>query len=880
MSWVSEVTALNPKLWFRHGEASGDEAAEVGGVTLTYSNGPTYGEPGAVGDADTAMAFTDPQFGQSTADHTLWDAGVFAYTVCSWVKCTSTATEIVYRHGGVSGQINITTSFSTVSMFYDLGLSFGSLATPNTFNFADGDWHFIATVRDGSALSIYIDGAVAATGSGAADPMYTGTGTSNVAGGFGVGPWFEGSIDETVIFDKALTVSELDTLYASISPAPTADALPTSFSGQASWPLAPLPTQFKTSTPSSLSAIPTSFQGTLAVGVSPIPMLLNDQDAPSTMLPTSFSGSKSYGLAALPTQFSTDTAYTVAKLPTQFQGPDPNDYEAGDSKWSLVVSLGAGVELSKLVDSVTIETAENESAICTVVFVPPDGVIDPSTFENQLLSVNYLGIDGAGNPTYAVRRFTGITQTAVYDPDDGTMTVDATTDLQGQLENTTREVIQSIIPGSTWSPHIFDDTNDGYQYALDLLSTVPKEIHVTTWGTMVSVDFGAKSTPDITLTDSNRFNNSLTVDRASRRDLLSQYTINFDFRFSRLRHREISVQFPDSYGFCHYLNNNWQLPSKDMVASAADSTAWSRVTEITYIELPEPGVYCTPQRGWVGGAEDFCLGAYWGAARRFAQTVTEQYTLTVKSPDLEANVGRQDINADYGVEATFDSTDFENVTDFDAAPAGFVVSPKSGDYQKEATDAEFDGRAAMEEAQQIAIAVGEVEILKRARTNTVTVECVYNPSMTLEKTVLIDTPHLTAQGKVKRIRETLSPVAGALEMVVELGLSRHNGSGGVTPTPQDPPAKPDQPQEDVSDRTYYIPYRIGGLPGALPEQDDWDGYFTNVQESLAFPGAATYDQKFVVRMPAISEESRNAQVSLAEQVYEIDVPEDILILRY
>ena len=91
------------------------------------------------------------------------------------------------------------------------GPSFGPgwLSTPGTYN--DGAWHHVAATYDGATLSIYVDGAVAAS---AARSGAVATGTSPVQVGqrTNFGGW-QGSLDEVAFYDHALAPARLQAHY-------------------------------------------------------------------------------------------------------------------------------------------------------------------------------------------------------------------------------------------------------------------------------------------------------------------------------------------------------------------------------------------------------------------------------------------------------------------------------------------------------------------------------------------------------------------------------------------------------------------------------------------------------------------------------------------
>ena len=73
---------------------------------------------------------------------------------------------------------------------------------------------------------------------------------------------------------------------------------------------------------------------------------------------------------------------------------------------------------------------------------------------------------------------------------------------------------------------------------------------------------------------------------------------------------------------------------------------------------------------------------------------------------------------------------------------------------------------------------------------------------------------------------------------------------------------------------------MGGLVNAPQDDDEWDGYMTNVQESLRDPSGGVYQQRLVLKMPAIEESARDAQAIPQTASFEVEIPEDELTMSY
>ena len=823
------VMALSPLQYYRLNESSGTALVDFSGTLGNglINNTPTLSQAGATDDGDTCMLFTaaSNEYCQGAIQSQL--AGATAFSFNCFIKCASSG----INAGVMSNRWNNSNlQYLYVKSDNTVELHIGSTALGNTYYTTTDtldftDWTMLTVTYSAGTVKMYVNSveyAFSTTGA-AQTALHSLTGAAlYIATKSGGTPFMNGNIDEVMVFGDVLTGEEITSIYEAAG-----------FS--------------------------------VAATDSSIPLLLT--------------GGLLSGSAVLPMWLRTSELAGAASVPMKLQAPDPAHYQATKAKWDVQVLLD-NVDISdRLVGLIEISHEESASGTCTVRMIPAAGAIDPDAFERKPLVIEFQGKNDAGTIIYASRRFTGISSGAIYDPDAGIVAIEGTTDLQGRIENMSRDTIAALV-GGEWSEHVFDEDADNWQYAQDRLSTTPTEIHANRFGSIVAAPWAAKATADIELTDADIEDKQFTIARTKRRDLVTRVRINLDFRFVRLRHREVQVNFANSFGFCHYLNWNWPLCSRDMVRSAADSNEWVRITDIAFIGLPVAGTYCTPSRGWVGGADAFCLGASWRSAMRWAQTVTEEYAIDVVATDLEEAVGQQQVAESYGIEATYDGNDFEAVKAYSTSPLGAVFSTVTDDWQKEATDSERDGRAAMEYAQEVAIARARTTMLDRARRNRLTVYPVYDPSIDIDQTVRVATTYLTAKGKVAAMREMMDTSDGDIVMAVEIALSRHGGTGLASDDPIEAAEQPDQPTEEPTPRVYYVPYRMGGLVNAPQDDDEWDGYMTNVQESLRDPSGGVYQQRLVLKMPAIEESARDAQAIPQTASFEVEIPEDELTMSY
>lgn len=210
---------MSPLAYWRLGESSGTVAAdETGNYPGTYVNSPTLGVAGALaGDPDGAVTFN-----RSLSQYMMPPSkgiaagGAGAACAAAWVKIPAATGEpqrvVMYGTGG-SYTYSLTLNATGHASFEIYNSAGADISTPiSTAVVADGEWHHLVGVVDGSTASIYVDGALAdtkAVGVGWTDSPFTrmwiGTQTLN--------RFVNGSIDEVAVWRRALSATEVKRLY-------------------------------------------------------------------------------------------------------------------------------------------------------------------------------------------------------------------------------------------------------------------------------------------------------------------------------------------------------------------------------------------------------------------------------------------------------------------------------------------------------------------------------------------------------------------------------------------------------------------------------------------------------------------------------------------
>ena len=187
-----------------------------GGVALYQLNGDATDVSGNY-DASTVNAITwggAGEFGTSAAFNGsssyisatgLGITGNSTFTVSTWINTTSSGVFFFFGNGALNASffIQVTSGGNITVGEFDFNL-FTSSQTVN-----DGAWHNIVFTTDGTTSKLYIDGSqtniLANTFNISADIMEIGRGTSSY--------YYNGSIDQVRIFNRALRPYEVEALY-------------------------------------------------------------------------------------------------------------------------------------------------------------------------------------------------------------------------------------------------------------------------------------------------------------------------------------------------------------------------------------------------------------------------------------------------------------------------------------------------------------------------------------------------------------------------------------------------------------------------------------------------------------------------------------------
>jgi hypothetical protein len=214
------VLPTQPVGFWRLNEASGTTAGNAGsgaGLNGTYSSvtlgtaGPRPPQFNGFEANNTAPTFNGSSAYVAGSASLL--SGRSAFSMAGWIKPAATPGSRI----GLFGQ-NDCVEFGFISGLTIEAWTPGGGSFQVAYPFPLNTWHHVALVADGTNMRIFFDGALGGSGGTATSSYGTSSDKFNIGGG-GIqdasGNFFNGQIDEVVVYHRALLTNEVTALYRS-----------------------------------------------------------------------------------------------------------------------------------------------------------------------------------------------------------------------------------------------------------------------------------------------------------------------------------------------------------------------------------------------------------------------------------------------------------------------------------------------------------------------------------------------------------------------------------------------------------------------------------------------------------------------------------------
>jgi len=539
--------------------------------------------------------------------------------------------------------------------------------------------------------------------------------------------------------------------------------------------------------------------------------------------------------------------------------------------WKIKLLLASIDVSANLINTLRIEAEEGTAKIAEFSLIPHAGPISVTKWVGKSVILSYQQQSDSSEFSEHIL-FNGIVDEPLYDPTTKITTFICSDQLQDKIQKLNRSEINTLMNGH-WSHVVFDHTYDNWQYTQDLLSTLPKSLDLDNTNNFQLTLWQAKEAPDFIFTEDNILYQSIEVQLANRREIHNQANILVQYRYQRLKQREIHFGYQYPLSFCEQNFRNSTLPNVDMIQQAISGTGWHLKGNVQYSHQPASGWMKCPHShfGWLIREEmrKFLVrDAMFTLSKRFIQTVTENYQLRVNAPQSINQFGEILHQENITVEIAQDTDKFSNIEKYQSAYSKSVID-SNGDYVIEAED-----RAQLNQGVITKLNQAKTAILKSHRNNLITFKTPLHPVIERHHTVKLDTLNVKAQGKVKHIIHECDFNQGSSQSTITIAISRTDDEMEVCDIPLIPPNKINQLGEEGLQINIALPTYLGGKKVSLEYNDTWDGYSGNERSER---GGKIYPEKFSITVPGVEEAQSPINYHLNNQ-YEISIPNELLLL--
>ena len=557
--------------------------------------------------------------------------------------------------------------------------------------------------------------------------------------------------------------------------------------------------------------------------------------------------------------------------------------------WTLTITV-AGVDISdKLTGQVVIDAEESQARIAQFSYLH-QGTIDIASLVGQdvVIKATY----DASENTY----FTGKVDDGDIDLSKAIISLRCTDDLKTSVEGYTHNALYNMIK-STYSIDIFRQDQSKWDYAKDILTTVPKALDKTMSGELKATPWAAKDNADWQLTADDLIDQTPDIEYAHWQDIINHVQIDFDYRYDRTYERAISVGWQYPGGFNAYIKNSSALVNQQMLESALNGLDWE-IDNIKTNPLPPSGKYT------VDGVDHYLrnthhpnllLGFSARLKKFWAQTITESFQIDVTaasnypkrkqiiSDTLIADNIPEIAKSPTGSKVTALQKSSKTATEKSRINVGKATPPqgqlnKNGDryfYKEPPTAWNILHNLQLK---------ARVLILQSHRKNTITFTTPLK-AIDLQHTVKMDintaTLALAAQGKVVATSSVWNIATGTALTTVRLAISQaaDGVEGLISPDKKSLTGlvRPDTTAyfNDVKQhkKTYNLPTQLGVKDGV-----DYDESMTGFSGNYSV-GDGDFPWRLKIELEGVQDELRNSHNSENQQGLETKIPVDNLSIR-
>ncbi|WEV90014.1 hypothetical protein [Pseudomonas phage PotUPM1] len=580
------------------------------------------------------------------------------------------------------------------------------------------------------------------------------------------------------------------------------------------------------------------------------------------------------------------------------------------SVWQVDILLD-GVSVTPFLSGrVSIDREEGAAGVATFVLLYPPGTPVPADLFGAQAEILYREIlDGQLRER---RLLTGAVAESTWSVTDRLMSITCTDRRQQRLEAMSLAEIDTLT-GGFWSADVFGPLTGRSRrdYAEERLSTVPASLDASVDGVLRVTSWYATA-PHWRFGPGSTLYQSVTLDAPNLRGATNRAELEVNYRYQRLwqLNENYSWQHVGEHGlteiqgFCQWRTWSTETPSVEMVESAIEGSGQVLIGTPRYQLLPaSSGNPCGDGVPWINTntAEQLLLAADVTGGRRWTQTVTETYRITLATAAglVEATrvVSRDSLSFEVEDERVSDwENSLTSVAQSDlTGPPSLPVGVPSGGWAWTPNGGQVDviDEARRVDGLRVCIRRAVVELISAHRQTTVSWDIPTSLALDVDlvHTLELDDQYTRARGKCRRVQHRLDMDSGEAITTLSIAVMRGGGDSDVLVVPGRPdtsvpplsstPGPPDAGRlpTQIGGRLNHPPNASGPTGGGPvePYDDDLDGFAGNYSTTDDLT-AEQFPRRFTLTAREIPELYRDELTRSTETLLRVGIPNDLLEL--
>ncbi|MBU1330869.1 MAG: hypothetical protein KKG30_00725 [Gammaproteobacteria bacterium] len=562
--------------------------------------------------------------------------------------------------------------------------------------------------------------------------------------------------------------------------------------------------------------------------------------------------------------------------------------------WRARVRVNGEDWTARLVGEVAVDREEGAAGVAEFALCLPAGPVTPNAWRGREVTADYIDQNGES------RLFTGRIIEPSWNRTSRLLTCACSDNLQERVEALDVPAIDALTPNAWWTEDVFEPVTgrSHWDYMQERMQSVQASLDCAADGTLRVTSWYAKGQADYEFLAGATVYDTVDVQLSDNTRETNQVEIEAEYRFSRLQQLNKSYYWQHPFtgglggegGFCEWFSDTTETPNIEMVTAALADSGQTLLSGASWYRLPPSGIYCDPPVGWNNNFTDLLLGAGFTGARRWVQTVTERYALTVVADAAVATDGEVVTRDSVALEVesaqaeTWESAGFGVNTAAPSAGGGNNGIPggSGGLTPGRPIDNGSNGHTDVRDEPRRQQALGTVlrhgvtTIISEHRGTTVSwdVPAGWVHGIDLPHTARIADQGVHAKGKINRLTWRLDLLGGSAMCTVSIALMR---GGGTASDPLTLPAysvkpQPDPPGPDpIADS---LPTQIGGKGETyIDELDGFSGSW-----SVGDGSSEGFPRRFQITADEILATERDPLEVDIEATYRVAIPNDTLEL--